>query len=101
MSSVDIRKIRPLNDDVVLCLKKEQDVQKSVIYYEEDVNSKTLQYFEVISVAPDVLFAKPGDIVVCSYLKITEPLTGVLDGRTRQFGITSEKEILGIVEIGG
>lgn len=94
---IDIRKIRTLRDDVVLCMRPERDVEKSLIYYEEDVDTKTNQYFEVIGVGPETRIVKPGDVVMCSWMRITPPQDGDLDGKTRKYGVTSEKEILCIV----
>lgn len=94
---LDIRKVRPLRDDVVLCVKYERDITKSVIYFEEDVESKTNQYFEVIRVGPDVNMVSEGDVVLCSWMRITPPENGLLDGVKRKYGLTSQKEILAVL----
>lgn len=94
---VDINKIKPLNDDVVIVHVPERNVKKSVIIYEEESEENTAQYFRVVRAADDVKYLTVGDIVVCSWLRVTEPTLGSLDGKDVRFGITSEKEILAIV----
>jgi co-chaperonin GroES (HSP10) len=96
--NIDVMKLSPLRDDVVLKLKPIQKATNSVIFIEEQLDHTTMQFFEVIRVGPDVKTVSVGDTVVCSWKRITEPFSATLDGVQCKVGITSEKEIDCIVD---
>jgi len=99
MSELDIRSIRPLNDDVVLVRVPKNEIEGSGgLIFADMQEENDIQYFEVISKTDTVSTVEVGDIVVVSWKRITEPQTGVLDGKTRQFGITSQSELLAVIE---
>lgn len=96
--TIDVTKIIPLRDDVVLRLKPIQKATNSVIYFTEELDHTTLQYFTVLRTGPDVKHLKTGDVVVASWKRITEPFEVEIDGVRCKVGITSEVEVDCIVE---
>ena len=96
---MDYTKIKPLRDDVLLRLKPARETASSVIFYEEQIEHSALQNFYVVAVGEDVKHLSVGDIVVCSWKRITPPFEAYADGKLCKFGITSEKEIDCIVEV--
>ena len=95
---LDVLKMIPLRDDVVLKLKPIQNAAHSVIYFNEQLDTTTMQYFTVLRVGPEVKFLKVGDTVVVSWKRITEPFNAELDGVPCKIGITAETEVDCIVE---
>lgn len=95
---MDYKKVKPLRDDVLLRLKPAREVQASLIYFKEDTSNSPLQSFYVEAVGPDVKHVKVGDVVICSWKRVTVPFDLHMDGKSQKFGITSEKEIDAVVE---
>lgn len=99
MNELNIRSIRPLKDDVVLVRVPKNEVEgSSGIIFADMQEQNDLQYFEVIAKSDKVETVDVGDLVVVSWKRITDPSTGVLDGKTRQFGVTSQSELLAVIE---
>lgn len=95
---LDVMKMIPLRNDVVLKLKPIQKATNSVIYFNEQLDTTTMQYFTVLRTGPDVKFLKVGDTVVVSWKRITEPFNAEIDGTPCKIGITAETEVDCIVE---
>lgn len=96
---VKIESIKPLWDDVVVCRVRKDVVEQRMIQLLNDrQEEEAIQYFEIINVGDDVKSVKVGEVVAIPWTNITEPVEGRLHGAVRQFGITSEKEILGVIE---
>lgn len=95
---MDYKKMKPLRDDVLLRLKPARETASSVIFYKEQTDHTSLQSFYVVACGPDVKHVKVGDVVICSWKRITPPFDAEVDGKTAKFGITSEKEIDCVVE---
>lgn len=95
---IDYKTLKVLRDDVLLTLAPEQEVTSSLIYYKEDPdkNKGTLQYFTVLKTGDDCKHVKVGDLVVGDWKRITPPFNL---GDNQKYGITSEKEILAILDV--
>jgi len=92
-------KLKPLRDDILVYSRPERDVEKSVIYYKDDTSNKKTQFFIIHAVGPDVVDVRVGDTVVIPWSRITPPQNMTLeDGIERQYGVTSEKEVLAIID---
>lgn len=96
--SFEYKQLKMLRDDVLLSLKPVHKATDSLIYFEEQLDHTSLQYFFVETIGPDVKHVKVGDVVVCSWKRITPPFDAMREGRMAKFGITSEKEIDCIVD---
>ena len=95
---MDYKKIKPLRDDVLLRLKPSHESSNSVIFYKEQLDNSSLQTFYVEAVGPDVKHVSVGDVVVCSWKRITPPFDAYVADKLSKFGITSEKEIDAVLE---
>lgn len=93
---MDPKSFKPMNADMLLRLKPQHQAHKSVIFYNEDTSNNEIQHFEVIAVGPDVKHVAVGDHVIASWKRITPPFA--LEGTKKEYGITSEKEILAIID---
>lgn len=94
----ELNTIVPRNDDVVV---KHIDMNKmtgSKLHLKEDADTHTAQYFEIMRVGPNVEHVSVGDVVVIGWRRITPPFIVEHEGVEMKVGITSETEILGIVE---
>ncbi len=92
-------KFRPLKDDVLLKNRQQSKVAGSIIEYKDDTNNDENQYFEVLRVGPDAKYVKEGDIVLASWKRITPPFELGFYGDKQKYGVTSEKEIMAIIEV--
>lgn len=88
-----VMKMTPLRNDVVLKLKPVHQASNSLIYFKEQIDHTSMQYFTVLRVGPDVKHVSVGDTVVCSWKRITPPFDALHDGNQCKVGITSETEI--------
>lgn len=95
---IDFSNVKLLNRDVLVRLVKKTDIQKSVIYTQETIDESEYQFFEVLAVSDEVTMFGVGDTVVCSWLKITPPMSVQINGETVTVGITSQDEIVAVVE---
>lgn len=96
---VKIESIKPLWNDIVIVRVPKNIVEGRTVELLDDRNAEeTVQYFEVINTGDDVKSVKIGDTVAVPWTKITDPVYGRLHGKIRQFGITSEDEVLGVME---
>lgn len=98
MSFTDYKKIRPLRDDVLLRLKPTHQASGGLIVFKEQTDHTSMQYFHVVAAGPDVKHVQVGDLIVCSWKRITPPFDLDYEGIPSKFGITSEQEIDCIVE---
>lgn len=98
MNTLNVETMKPLRDDVILKLKPIQKAVSSLIYFAEQLDHTSMQYFTVLQIGPDVKVVKVGDTVVCSWKRITTPFDANVDGVPSKIGITAEKEIDCIVD---
>lgn len=96
--SFEYKKLKPLRNDVLLSLKPAHKATESLIYFKEQLDHSSMQYFYVEAIGPEVKHVSVGDVVVCSWKRITPPFEAEREGRIAQFGITSETEIDCIVD---
>jgi hypothetical protein len=95
---IDIEKIKPMPNDVLLLLKPKSQVEGArLIQFKEDSDSET-QYFKVLAIGEGVKHVTTGDYVCMSWKRITVPRVGLYQGRQREYGITAEKEIDAVIE---
>lgn len=85
--------LKPMRDDVLLVHKPEREVVSSLIYFKDDSSNKPMQSFVVLKVGPDVRHVAVGDVVACSWTRMTPPFDSTLEGKPVKVSITSEKEI--------
>jgi len=88
---------RPLHDDVMLYLKPIHEVLNTNIVFQENKDNST-QYFNVFAIGPDCTDIKVGDVVVVPWTRVTVPEKLYVDGEIREVGVTSEKEVLAVLE---
>lgn len=87
--------IKPLNDDVLLKLLPSHEATNSTIFFKENPSADAIQNFVVIAVGPDVKYVEVGNHVLAPWKRITPPFA--VEGSSKDYGITSEKEIFAIV----
>lgn len=92
------KSMKPLRDDVLLRFKPTHAASNSLIYFKENPDQQSLQYFFVDAVGPEVKHVKVGDTVLCDWKRITPPFTANISGMDGKYGITSEKEIAAILD---
>jgi len=90
--------IKMLNKDVVITLKPKTEVANSLIYVKESIDESDIQFFIVLAKSDNVTMFEVGDTVVCSWKRITPPFDAMFKGEKIKVGITSEDEVLGVVE---
>jgi len=95
---LDASKLKPINDDVLIRHIPTHTATNSTIFFKEDINQSELQAFEVVAVGPHTKFLSVGDRVVVSWKRVTEPMRLTYNGKSQQFGITSEKEVDAVIE---
>lgn len=95
---IDIKTLKPLKNDVVIVMRPKREVTSQLIFTKESIDDSDMQFFDVVRAADQCKHVKAGDVIVMSWKRITVPQEGLIDGVTKQFGITSEDEIDGIVE---
>lgn len=88
---------RPLNDDILMYLKPIHEVIGSSIVFQES-NDSNVQYFNVFATGPKCRDVKVGDVVVLPWTRVTVPQKLFVHGELRDVGVTSEKEVLAILE---
>lgn len=96
--TITYQEIRPMNDDVLLIHKKLNDIKGGVIEIKEDEDQDTSMYFTVLKVGPKTKHVAVGDVVCAAWRRLVPPFVIDVDGREKNVTLTSEKEILGIVE---
>jgi hypothetical protein len=79
-------------------LKPKQEVQKSNIYFKEEIETSQIQFFEVLKVSPKVTLVKPGDTVGISWLNCTQQFESLFNGERTKMGISDEDQIEFILE---
>jgi len=94
----DINSLVPLNYDVIIRYHDYNKVSGDAIQIEDKSEDVTTHYCEVLRVAPKVKAVKPGDIIVVSWLNITDPFLVSINGKDEKVVITTEDRILGVVE---
>lgn len=90
--------IKPLNDDVLLEKVKDQTKgQTETIILKNDEDAENI-YFRIRQTGPDVTMVNQGDVVVVPWTRVTNPFREDTDDGFVMVGITSEKEILAVME---
>ncbi len=90
------KKIRPLGNDVLLKFRTTEgsNFTEGGIYVPDNDKNTDFEYYDVVEVGPDVTSVSPGEVVLISWAKITPPF----DHDGAKYGITSEYEILAVLE---
>jgi hypothetical protein len=94
----DLTNAKLLNKDILVKLKPKAEIEQSRFILKESVDQTDLQFFTVLLKSEDVTMINVGDTVICSWLKITPPFKATFNGESVNVGITSEKEILAVVD---
>lgn len=94
MNTNDLGRMKTLHDDVLLEYVDQNEVSTSSIISVHDDTEDHYQFYRVVVVGPDCTGVKPGDIVIAHWKRITIPFR--ID--SKRYGVTSEKEILGVLE---
>lgn len=95
---VDIKELRPMHKDVIVRYHDVNKMTGDSIIIEDKSKDVTTHFCEVLRVSPQVKDVAPGDIIVVSWLNITEPFLVDVDGVEQKVVITTEDRILGVVE---
>lgn len=93
---VDVNTLRPMNDDVILTHYSVNNT--STIFINENEDEETTMLFEVLRVGNKAKFVSIGDIVSVPWKRCVPPFELNIGGVLKKATITSEKEILGILE---
>lgn len=98
--AVDYKKFKPMNDDVLLIHKPARELRgdSSIIFMDDEDKDKVL-YFNVLAVGTDTTDVKVGDVVMVEWGRCVPPFDMDVDGKTKKVTITSEKELMAIVEV--
>lgn len=89
--------IKPRTDEILI-IHEPISRRAGVIEYADDVDQDHSLQFRVLKVSPTVKNIKEGDIVVVPWGRCTPPFMISVDGKDRNVTITSEHEVLGIIE---
>lgn len=89
----ELKNYKLLRNDILVRNRKKVDVEKSVIYTKESIDDSALQYFEVLSIGPEVTQVKVGDTIVVNWKNITPPFEATFDGTIGEYGITDEDQV--------
>lgn len=95
---VNVENMKLLKKDVVLKLKKKSEVEQSRFILKEDATDNTLQYFTVLGKSDEVTMVNVGDVVLCSWTRITPPFEVSENGSATMVGVTSEDELVAVLE---
>lgn len=89
----------PMNSDVLITHVDINEAEKNVIHLIETLDKNENQYFKVLAVSPNVNQVSVGDTVLIPWKRITPPFTlKDKSGTDRRVAVTSDKEILAVVE---
>lgn len=95
---IDLTKVKLLNRDILIRLAKREEVEGHGIFIIEDGGRDENQFYEVVRASEAVKHVKAGDTVVLPWRRVTDPFDAIVDGHSAQYGITSEDEVLAVVE---
>jgi hypothetical protein len=98
MTDVDYKNWTLTKKSVLIKLKPKQEIQKTNIYFKEEIDSSQIQFFEVLKVSPSVTLVKVGDVVGISWLNCTQQFEAYLDGVKYKMGMSDEDQIEFILE---
>lgn len=88
-------KFRLFRGDILVTKKPVNDVEKSSIILKlDDEQQEAINFFEVLSVGPDVHEVKEGDVILIRYGEHTP----TFDWEGKQVAITDESRIEGVIE---
>jgi len=93
---VDVNKLRPQRDDVILIHYPMNKVNTIIINENED--EETTMFFRVLRKGNDVKHVDVGDIVSVPWKRCVPPFEALVDGVVKKVTITSEVELLGVLE---
>lgn len=96
--TTNIDGIKLLNKDILVKLKPKTEVENSPIYVKESIDESELQFFTVLAKSDQVTMFNVGDTVIISWKRITSPFKAEYKGEVSNVGISSEDEVLGVVE---
>lgn len=96
----------PLRNDVVLVRVPETYITNGKNSFateflgteDKGIDDDPTQFFRVVAKGPKTNIVDINDIVVCMWTRITPPELGMYEGERVKFGITSEDELLAVIE---
>lgn len=95
---IDYNRCSLIRKDILIKLRPKRVMEKSLIYVKESTEESNLQFFDVVKIAPTVEMVSVGDVVLISWLEVTDPFPAIYDGVRGTFGISEEKMVQAIVE---
>jgi co-chaperonin GroES (HSP10) len=92
--------MQPLRDDIMIYAVSRSNIETKtgMIHIPEDTHKEENQWFKVFAVGPKVRDLKVGDVCLIPWKRITPPQYMEVDGENRQIGVTSEMEVLAVLE---
>lgn len=96
MSHVDISTLRPMRDDIILRHKSFNETRTIFVKDSEDETHNML--FEVLRVGRDAKHIQVGQTVVVPWPRCVPPFEVLVDGKVVKVTITSETEVLGVMQ---
>ena len=88
----------PLRDDIMIYAVNRGSIEGTSFIIQENPQKEDNQWFKVFAVGPKVRDLKVGDTVLIPWARITPPQYLEVDGEERQVGVTSELEVLAVLE---
>lgn len=94
--TIDVETLRPQRDDVILLHHSVNNVNTVIINENED--EETTMLFEVLRAGNAVKHVSVGDIVSVPWRRCVPPFEIDVGGVKKKVTVTSEKEILGVLD---
>lgn len=93
--------IKPLRDDIMIYAVDRSNIETKtgLIHIPENTHKEENQWFKVFAVGPKVKELKVGDTIYVPWKRVTPPQNMNVDGKDRQIGVTSEVEVLAVLEV--
>lgn len=89
---------QPLRDDIMVYAVPRGDIEGTSFIIKENPHREENQWFKVFATGPKVRDIGVGDVVFIPWARITPPQYMDVDGEERQVGVTSEMEVLAVLE---
>ena len=91
--------IKPLRDDILVKFRtsNDQNLTSGGIWMKENTTQTEYEYYDVVSVGPDVKDVEPGDVVMLSWARLTPPFRH----DNEKYAVTSYKEVWAVVDLEG
>ena len=95
---IDVSNIKLLNRDIMVRLKERGEIEGYSLIIRENTDADPNQFFTVVRASEQVTMFKEGDVVIIPWPRITDPFEGIYNGEKGRYGITSEDEVLCVIE---